>query len=221
MNTFADDLPFEDSPLLQMSPVPPKPLRVLVFDFETIRDPRSTPFIPEKGPRDRTDPSEKIACDPNYNQICVAGFCEDGESWSVGQNDFGHSEKILLEEIWKCIQEYDTIVGYNSFSFDYPLLLRRSWYHGVKPTKLIDTRKYVTGNHIDVRMILSGWDKFAPGKLDLYAQLKLGIGKTEGMDGGKVQAAWNESRYDDVKIYCEQDCLITWKLYESLRGYYL
>jgi predicted PolB exonuclease-like 3'-5' exonuclease len=194
-----------------------------VLDFETIRCPKAMPFIPEKGPRDRTDPAEKLAFDPNYIQPCVAGFCADGQCWSIGQNDFDTDpERQLLLAVWDILETTDIIVTFNGWSFDLPLLLRRSWYHGIMPTKQISMKKYdIGGNHIDVRMVLGNWDSYARGNLDLYANLKLGARKTDGIDGSQVQGLWDRGEFAKVHEYCRQDCKITWDLYESLKGYYI
>jgi len=220
MDTFLDDqIEWPIDPTPDGPPVKP---RCVVLDFETIRCQKAIPFIPEKGPRDRTDPAEKLAFDPNFIQPCVAGFCEDGKCWSIGQNDFEiDPERQLIQAVWDELESADTIVTFNGHSFDLPLLLRRSWYHGIKPSKRIDMRKYQTGNHIDVRMVLANWDSYARGNLDLYGNLKLGIGKTEGIDGSQVQGFWDRGEYDAIKRYCEDDCLLTWRLFESLKGIYL
>ena len=221
MDTFLDDsLPFDDS--IAVAAHLARAPRVIILDFETIRWPKAIPFIPEKGPRDRSDPAEKMAFDANYIQPCVAGFCENGKTWSIGQNDFETDpERQLLQAVWDEIETVDTIVTFNGYSFDIPLLMRRSWYLGVEPSKRIDMRKYQNGNHIDVRMVLGNWDSYARGNLDLYGSLKLDIGKTDGISGSMVQGLWDSKEFAKVKAYCEDDCLLTWKLYESLKGWYL
>jgi predicted PolB exonuclease-like 3'-5' exonuclease len=198
-------------------------IREVCFDLETIRDPRAKPFIPEKGPRDRTDPAEKVNFDPNYIMPCVAGFYDGKNSWSVGLDNFGgeNIEAKLLRAIWEYLEAADTIITFNGHSFDIPLLMRRSWYNGVPPKKLMDLRKYHTGAHVDVRMVITNWDSYARGTLDLYAQLKLGTGKTDDMDGSQVQGLWDKSEYEKIHAYCKNDCKITWDLFQSLKGWYL
>lgn len=197
-------------------------VRELVLDFETIRCLRAVPFIPEKGPRDRSDPAEKLAFDPNFIQPCVAGFGSEGVYWSIGQNDFDTDpEKQLLQAVWDELETADTIITFNGWSFDLPLLVRRSWYHGVQPSKYISLKKYETGTHVDVRMLLGNWDSYARGNLDLYAGLKLGTQKTDGIDGPMVQGMWDRGEYAKVHEYCRQDCKITWELFKSLKGYYI
>lgn len=198
----------------------------VVLDFETIRDPKAVPFIPEKGPRDRTDPAEKLAFDSNYIMPCVAGFCTATDAWSIGLDDFADvngqcPEYWLIEAVWDELAKFDTVVTFNGFSFDVPLLLKRSWFHGIKPTKIISTRKYAVENHIDVRMVLGNWDSYARGNLDLYAALKFGERKTDGVDGSKVQGLWDAKEYRKIHEYCKDDCRLTWKLFESLKGFYL
>ena len=195
----------------------------LVLDFETIWCHRAKPLIPERQPKDRSDPAEKLAFDPNFIRPCVAGFCDGEKTWSFGLNDFlgENPEAQLLQAIWDEIETVDRIVTFNGWSFDLPLLLRRSWYLGIAPSKFISLKKYESQLHIDVRMVLANWDSYARGSLDLYARLKLGLAKKDGIDGSQVQAMWDAGKYAEVKAYCEQDCRITWDLYQSLKGWYL
>ena len=220
MDTFHDDVPVDWPPENEKLVV--KPIRELVLDFETIRCPKAIPYLPEKGPRDRTEPAEKVAFDPNYIQPCVAGFYENGRMWSIGQDHFEeNAEQQLLQSVWDELADVDVLITFNGWSFDLPLLLRRSWYHGILPSKRIDLRKYQTGNHVDVRMVLSNWDTHARGNLELYACLKLGTCKTDGIDGSQVQGLWDAGEYAKVHEYCEGDVKITWELYRSLKGFYI
>ncbi len=196
--------------------------KVLVIDFETILDPRAVPFIPEKGPRDRSDPMEKVAFDSNYIMPCVAGFGDGARVWSIGQDMTDHNESKLLKEIWAVIGQYDQFVTFNGNSFDIPLLYKRSWFAGVKPTAWISLKRYdPTTNHTDVRALLGNWDQYARGNLDLYGALKLGLRKTDGIDGSMVQGMWDRKEYGKVHDYCKDDVALTWELYRSLLGYYL
>jgi len=57
--------------------------------------------------------------------------------------------------------------------------------------------------------------------MDLYGKLKLGRGKTDGMDGSQVWDYWQQGRVDEICEYCRDDCATTLDLLESLYGYYL
>lgn len=197
-------------------------MKELVLDFETIQCPKAKPLIPPMGPRDRSDPWEKLCFDPNFIQPCVAGFCTGDKCWSIGQNDFAeNSERQLIQAVWDEIETADKLITFNGWSFDIPLLMRRSWYLGVKPSRLLSLKKYEAGFHVDVRMVLGNWDTYAKGNMDLYGKLKLGIGKTSGVDGSQVQGMWNRGEYDAIHEYCRQDCKVTYDLYQSLKGWYI
>ena len=193
----------------------------IAIDIETIQWEKSVPFIPEKGPRDKTEPWDKCKFDPNYTQICCIGFKTDGACKAYTIEEMGEAK--LLDIFWSVVQKYSKIITYNGLSFDLPFIYRRSWYEGIKPTILPDAllKKYETyGLHVDVRAILSQWDKFAPGKLDLYAALKLDQCKMDGVDGSQVQSMWDAGKFDEIREYCKQDCELTWALYQSLKGFY-
>jgi DNA polymerase elongation subunit (family B) len=192
----------------------------IAIDFETIWDERALPLIPAKGPREKTEPKDKLCFDSNYIKIAVAGFCFRGNTYSYGLDS--RSEHQLLVDIWDMLGECDTIVTFNGLSFDVPLLIKRSWYLGVKHTKTLSLKRYDThGNHVDIKAVLGNWDSYARGKLDLYAHLKLGKAKTEDTDGSKVQAMWDAGEFQKVHEYCQNDALLTWELFQSMKGYYL
>jgi DNA polymerase elongation subunit (family B) len=196
-------------------------VKEICIDCETVPCLKALPFVPVNGPRDRTDPAEKVAFDSNYIRPCVIGMYDGERAWTLGLNDFP-SEAEMLAAFWAEVAPYNKFIGFNSLSFDVPLLIKRSWYHNVEPSVQISLRKYdLMSNHIDVRAVLGNWDVYARGNLDLYANLKFGECKTAGCDGSMVGQMWADGKYDEVKAYCLQDCLITWKLYQSLKGFYI
>lgn len=194
-------------------------MKEIVLDIEIIPDPKAVPFIPERGPKDRTDPWEKLIFDSNFNRICVVGFYDGKESSSVGIDD--RTEPELLETVWSFLKDYDRIVTFNGMTFDIPFLYKRSWFHGVRPQKAISVRRYDVTNHVDVRAVLSNWDGYARGNLDLYGALKLDARKTEGITGADVSMLWASGQCELVHSYCCRDCMLTWQLYQSLKGFYL
>lgn len=202
--------------------------RKAAFDIEIVQDPAAVQYIPEKGPKDRSEPWDKLKFDSNYNIICCASICDEyGDVWSniVKANDF-YDEKDLLQDIWDNLKEYDVIITFNGSTFDLPFLYRRSWYHNVMPSRRFSLKKYVSPddpylNHIDLRGFLSNWNSYAHGSLDLFCRLKLGQGKEDGMSGEQVQGMWDAGKYEEIRKYCEDDARLTMELYRSMQGYYL
>jgi len=95
--------------------LPPK-LKVLAFDIEV--------YNPKGAPRPEKDPV-----------IIVSAMNSEGEIRQfIAEDSFDKPDKHMLEEFVNYITEYDPdiIVGYNSNGFDWPYLLQRSNYLGVK-----------------------------------------------------------------------------------------
>ena len=134
-------------------------------------------------------------------------------------------ERAVLIGFWEKVVRGGRLVTFNGIGFDIPFILRRSWLLDVRPTVTFDTSPYKCasgeGNHVDVMAVLNQGDMKRRGGLDLYARLKLGKSKTEGMDGAQVWPAWQEGRIKDICNYGEDDCIITLELFESLYGFYI
>jgi uncharacterized protein YprB with RNaseH-like and TPR domain len=197
-------------------------MSVMSLDIEIIQDPLMIKHIPKKAPKERTDPWEKLKVDSNFNKTCCWAMFDGNEHISAHLKDCG-SENRLLRKFWHDVVEFDvnTFITFNGLTFDIPFLLKRSWINHVLPTRTIDLRRYTTkGNHLDVRAILSNWDNYARGDLALYASM-LGLNKLDDIDGSQVQGLWDAGEYDKVKEYCESDAMITWQIYESMKGYYV
>ncbi len=218
---------------------------MIVIDIETIPNVDVEGLIPEpkahgtlKDPvkiaadieKKKAEAVGKMGLDPNFGRICVIGYAEriDGE---ISTSDHhleeatDEAERELLAAFWEKAKMLGRLGTFNGAGFDIPFLMRRSWLLGVKPTRTFETVawKCATGeaNHVDVRLVLSAGDPKAKGTMDLYGKLKLGRGKTEGMDGSQVWDYYQAGRLDEIRDYCKDDCATTFELLESLHGYYI
>lgn len=220
--------------------------KLLVVDIETIPNMDVVGFLPEPKAdgrltdagkiasdieRKKQDAVDRMGLDPNLARICVIGYAEStvegpARSWdSFLKATSDDAEREVLHEFWAQAQDCDKLGTFNGAEFDIPFILRRSWLLGVRPTRTFETVPWrcATGeaNHIDARLVLSGGDARAKGTLDLYGKLKLGCGKTDGMDGSQVWGFWQAGRSDEVRVYCRNDCVMALGLIESLYGYYI
>lgn len=197
---------------------------VAALDIEIIQDPKAIQFIPDKKPSERTDPWEKLKFDSNFNMVCCWATWDGEQAYSGLLNIDGTEAEILDSLWWDTLHRYEQVITYNGLTFDIPFIIKRSWYNNIQPSKRLNLKRYQTPdrttNHIDLRAILSNWDNNARGSLDLYANLKLGAGKT-GIDGSMVQAMWDEGKYEEIRQYCIGDCKLTFELYQSMKGFYL
>jgi len=218
----------------------------LVIDIETIPNMDMVDLLPEPVAdarlkdqvkiaadikKKRGEAIDKMGLDPNFGRICVIGYAVREGADTISATDdcladvTDEGEARLLSAFWARASQCDRLGSFNGAGFDIPFILRRSWLLGVRPTRRFETVawKCATGeaNHVDVRLALSDGDSRARGTMDLYGKLKLGRGKTDGMDGSQVWAYWQEGRVDEIREYCRDDCITTLELLESLYGYYL
>jgi len=204
---------------------------VTVFDLETIPDESKIHLLPEPKARGNlTDPRKiaedikkkkeeqagKMGLDPNFGRICCVSFRDKDKVSSI----LSENESELLLETWNVLANYKQFATFNGHTFDVPFLIKRSWLLGIVPTVKIDNRKYRIGNHLDLRAILNNWNEYESGTLDFYGRLKLGKGKTEGVDGSMVYPMWQEKKFDEIKEYAEDDAELTWQLFVSMKDYY-
>ncbi len=209
--------------------------KIIAFDLETIADPAMMALLPEVKPAKNLKDPVKIEADlhskkqaqisnmglsPMLNMICSAGWADsDGKTgtFDLAEATAG-AEKNLLIQMWDHFNHYDHFVSFNGRGFDLPCIRLHGIGHGIKPAVNIDSGRYnrTGSNHTDIRLILAGDDKFAPGKLDFFAQKFLKEQKTEGIDGGLVQGYWDMGLIDEISQYCIQDCLLTLRLFEKI-----
>jgi len=217
-----------------------KSKKVIAIDLETIADPAMFKILPDVKPKGTLKDPVKIAADiaqkkaaqisgmglsPMTNMICCAGWWDsDGESGAVMLDEAtDEAEKNLLIEFWDLLAGYDHFVTFNGRNFDLRCMLLHGVSHGIRPSVNIDHGRYnrAGSNHTDLRPILAGEDKFAPGKLDFFCKKFLGAGdedhKTEGISGGLVQGYWDMGLKGEIGIYCIKDCELSYRLFEMVR----
>lgn len=204
--------------------------KVIAFDLETIANKALVKDLPEIKPNGRLKDPAKIKADieektkkqiadmgksPLYNIICCAGWVDyNGDSGAfLLEDETPEAEKDLLIKFWEKLSGYDHFVGFNSRSFDLRCMLLHGMKHVIRPGVNIDKGRYNRGNHTDLRQVLAGEDRFAPGKLDSFARIYIETKKTEGIDGGMVQDYWDMGLHNDIMVYCIDDCVLTMGLF--------
>lgn len=151
-------------------------MKVITFDIETI----STSAV-----RGRVDPSEM--------ELTVVAIhdSDTGEYTSYFKED--------LHKLWPIIERTDVLVGFNSDTFDIPILNR--YYPGdfskIRSVDLLAEIHKVLGKRI---------------RLQLVAEGTLGRGKSGA--GLEAMTWWEEGRYEEVSKYCIEDVRITRELYD-------
>ncbi len=107
-----------------------------------------------------------------------------------------------LPQLWPVIERVDFLVGYNSDSFDIPLLNR--YYPGdlsrIPSLDLMVEVQKALGRRL---------------RLDSLAQATLKRGKSG--DGLKAQDWWRDGEIEKVRAYCIEDVRITKELHDYMR----
>jgi DEAD/DEAH box helicase domain-containing protein len=107
--------------------------------------------------------------------------------------------KEEFPKLWPLLEQADVLIGYNSDSFDVPLL--NHYYPGdltqIRSLDLMVEVQKVLGRRL---------------RLQNLAEATLGHGKSA--DGLKAVEWWQQGEYDKVREYCIQDVKVTRELYE-------
>lgn len=154
-------------------------MRAITFDIET----KMTPFT-----RGRLDVNEL--------EITVVGIhdssTDEYTSYLVDE----------LPKLWPVIETADMLIGFNSDSFDIPLLNR--YYPGdlthIRSLDLLTEVYNALGRRV---------------RLESLAQATLGKGKKG--DGLKAGEWWEQGLFDKVREYCLEDVRLTRQLYDYAR----
>jgi DEAD/DEAH box helicase domain-containing protein len=123
-------------------------------------------------------------------------------AYDSGTDSYTGYFKDELPKLWPIIEHTDFLIGYNSDSFDIPLLNR--YYPGdlskIRSLDLMVEVQKVLGRRL---------------RLDTLAQATLGRGKIG--DGAKAGEWWEQGLHDKVREYCLEDVRLTKELYEYAR----
>lgn len=151
-------------------------MRAITFDIET----KNTSAV-----RGRVDPAEM--------ELTVVAI-HDSET-----DEYSSYFKEELPKLWPIIERADVLIGFNSDTFDIPILNR--YYPGdlskIRSLDLLVEVQKTLGRRI---------------RLQLLAEATLGRGKAGS--GLKAVDWWAEGKYEEVRKYCIEDVRITRDLYD-------
>lgn len=200
----------------------------IVVDIETVACPGAAEFLEAvEAPSNYKDPL-KIAAyieDARRRQIDKAGLEADlCEVVAVGYQDEDSelptvytradaNEDELIKWAW-CAIDLRAVVGFNSLSFDLPVLIRRSQLMGLKyPTLNLD--KYRTP-HVDLMERLSFNGKLTMRSLDFYCR-RFAIPIHDTISGADIAALVAAGQWGSVNDHCRCDIVKTAALARRLR----
>jgi hypothetical protein len=158
---------------------------------------------------------KRMPLDIDYARIVALGYAVDEELPRVHLED----EWRGLNEFWRVAQGCSRICGFNVLGFDIPIILRRSWVLGIKPTCRIDMRRYSVAYVIDLMQLLYHWGQ-GPGVrsrgLKILADMYGIENRLPDLDGSMVA----EMDANTLESYCANDVRITRELAHRTRGWY-
>ena len=107
--------------------------------------------------------------------------------------------KEELHKLWPVLERADVLIGFNSDTFDIPLLNR-----------------YYPGDLLHMRSLdlLSEVAKVLGRRVRLQALAEATLGKGKSGDGLKAGQWWKEGKKDKVREYCIEDVRLTRELYD-------
>lgn len=113
--------------------------------------------------------------------------------------EFSSYDKSELPKLWPIIEKADVLIGYNSDSFDIPLL---NHYYPGDLTKIRSLDLLVEVHNALGRRL----------RLQNLAEATLGHGKSA--DGVQAVEWWQQGLYDKVREYCIMDVKVTRDIYD-------
>jgi len=201
----------------------------LVIDIETVG--QDTDHIPTRAreilldvetDEDRQRVLDNLGLDPCTGRIICIGvhWLELDRSRAYCQSD----ERELLANFWSDLGQIRPyrFVTFNGKSFDFPYINIRSAIMDVPIPRDIqlDTRRFSTERHFDVREVLTSHDRYRKGTLEFFCDIFGVPSPKNGIDGSKVGDFFKAGRLDEIAHYCMADCKATGASYERLKNYY-
>jgi len=217
--------------------------RAVIFDLETVpdltaarellkadagaTDEQVRRMLGERYARPGEDPSRAFVKVPLQRIVCIGAiYAErtDWGTWTVTRSGVGHlgtlPERELVERFVDSLNEPPSpqLVGFNSSSFDLPVLRYRAFTLGVPAQTLHGSNGkdywYRYGrDHVDLCDLISGYGASARPSLAELAAL-LGIpAKIGGIDGSQVEPMVAAGRLEELAAYCDSDVFATYLLF--------
>lgn len=172
----------------------------------------------------------RLALHAEYGRVLSIGIIVEQDGEVVCRGVLGRERETLrfhldeartLRGFWNQLREFDErrdlIVGHNIYDFDLPFLYKRSVIQCARPSVRLSFARYRSRPIFDT---MKEWELWAwrPGiKLEELAEvLRLGITKTEGMDGSCIYDRFREGYHREIADYCMRDVELTREIYYRL-----
>lgn len=169
--------------------------------------------------------SEAFIKAPLHRIACIGALYAQRDdkrgALTIARAGVGHiglrNERELVASFLESLGEMPApqLIGFNSSSFDLPVLRYRAMAHGLSAAVIHggNGRDYwyrYGRDHIDLCDFISAFGASARPSLMELAALCGFPGKLQGIDGSRVEQMVAEGFIDDVATYCEADVLTTY-----------
>ena len=220
--------------------------RAVIFDLETVPDLTAAReilkaasvvtdgevrrLLGERYARPGEDPSTAFVRIPLQRIVCIGAIYlerTDEGAWTVVRSGVGHtgarSERELVAGFLDSLNEAPSpqLVGFNSSSFDLPVLRYRAFALAVSAQAIHGSngRNYwyrYGRDHIDICDVISGFGASARPSLTELAALAGIPAKIDDIDGSQVESMVAAGRLEEVAAYCDTDVFVTYILFLQL-----
>jgi DNA polymerase elongation subunit (family B) len=201
----------------------------LVVDIETVgQDPETIPvrareiLLDVETDEERSKVLDCLGLDPCTGRIICIGvyWIELDKSRAYCHDD----ERELLANFWNDMGQIrpQKYVTFNGKSFDFPYINIRSAINGVPVPRdvVLDTRRFSTERHFDVREVMTNYERYRKGTLEFFCEIFGVPSPKNGINGKNVGEYFKAGKLDEIAKYCLGDCKATGQLYLKLRNYY-
>lgn len=123
-------------------------------------------------------------------------------------------EKKMLEDFWNIAERVDLFIGHNILQFDLMFIRQRSIILGVRPTRILDLKKYYSKDVYDIMHEWNNWNGTI--SMDELAHA-FGIPSSKSkMDGSQVTQYHEDGKDKEIYEYCRADVEVTRQIYKKM-----
>lgn len=161
-----------------------------------------------------------LALHAEYGRVLAIGMIVE-QDWQVvhcgllgrerPSGRFHLDERRTLRSFWKLLDDFnvgrDLVIGHNLMDFDLPFLYKRSRINRVHPSILFSFARYKSAPIYDTMREWAHWNPHEAhiSLVELAEILKVGMTKTDGMDGGRIYDEFLAGNHDRIAEYCLRD----------------
>lgn len=169
----------------------------------------------------------QLALHAEYGRVLSIGVIVEEDGHIIHRGVLGREKQNMrfhldeartLRSFWKLLKDFnvnrDLIIAHNGLCFDLPFLIKRSLINRIKPSVKLTFARYRTQPIYDTMQVWSNWNwKQYISLADLAEVLKVGVSKTEGMDGSKVYDQFCAGNHQKIAEYNLNDVMVLRAIY--------